>query len=484
MAIPRKRRKKSMKVLLIGLGVFVVGFGLAVGYRNFEGIAESPNPVNGESWSVGDEVPPEVFAKAESLSAGKKLDIVPGQTMFFSNVPEMVKEPGIMTRVDNCLSKSGDVRLLYSHFNLLIDYSGKNIRNVPAQMGVAIVNRTQRVVDVYYKRLANGISRKLDGTRIYEDDLAPMKPGETIPVYYGTQLGNVVFANYLKQNPQEQLWSSLKPGEKSWIYDKVGIHGWAIMMGDFVFRDHATGQLLTLDNIRAGEAIGIRSFVAPIGEDLDAFYQANDKPNSILNQAPEEAFHMRGLITDGITRKMTLPYNSQKDGLKTLTLNSALDAQAVDPSLPGFEPAKFQNDLTSGTDEYGSKNSKGQIQPLPVQNNGSYGAMYEVTLNITGPTAIAIQGSAPHSPGLAYVDLYNQFITAGLDSDPENVRTVRLVDPNYFEYYSHPQKLRPLGYGSVFYVLPEKGRHTHTLHIGLAPNSYAPFKVVLMPLNK
>jgi hypothetical protein len=31
------------------------------------------------------------------------------------------------------------------------------------------------------------------------------------------------------------------------------------------------------------------------------------------------------------------------------------------------------------------------------------------------------------------VDLYNQFLTTMLDAAPENLRTLRLVDPHYFD---------------------------------------------------
>ncbi|MCW2279475.1 hypothetical protein [Heliophilum fasciatum] len=433
-------------------------------------------------WQVGEEVEPSRLRQATSLSQGQTLTVTEGETMFFSNVPELVKKEGFMTRVDNVISQTGNTRVLSSHFNLLVARQKGREYSLPAKMGIVFVNNTHRTVDIVAKKLANGTSKLPDGTRIYANDLAPMIPGETLEVYYGTELGNVILANYFKDNQGERLWQTIEPGQKSWLYDEVGIHGWQMIMGDFVFKDHHTGEILNLHNLSAGEAIGVCSFVAKRNTDLDAFYRLHQ--NKILEQADNEAFHMRGLINQGINRQVTLKYNSRSDQIKSITFNTALNARAHDPAQPGYEPTKFTNDLTYGYDDYARISSYGHGEGAFVQNNGSYGALYHVTLHITGPTAIALQGNVPKGQGLGYVDLYNQFLTVALDNTPEPVKTVRIVDPHYFSYYENPSQLRELGYGQIVYTLDEERERTYHLTIGLAPNAYGPYKIFLLPIDK
>ncbi|MCW2278254.1 hypothetical protein [Heliophilum fasciatum] len=434
-------------------------------------------------WQVGDEVPPELFTQGASLSAGSTLETVPGQSLFLSQVPVKPQKPGILTRVDNVISKSGDLRVLYAHYNALADY-GKEVKNISAQMGLVFVNNTRRTVDVYYKRLGKGVNRLSDGTRLYLEDMKPLTPGETIPEFTGSQLGNIVMSHFLKPAPEEKLWGTMNPGGRVWLYEQTGPQGWAIIMGDFVFRDRQTGEVLTLDRLKAGEQIGIRSFIARSNTDLEQFFTQMTTPSAVLT-SDQSTYHQRGLITEGITRKKSFTYNAANDGVQTITIGSAFDAQRDDPAKPNYDPTKFSNDAMQGADAYGFI-LKNQAKPRKTENNGAYGAIYEFTLTMEGPTALAIQGSvAPaDNPKIADVDIYNQFITASCDEGEENIRTVRISDPKYMEYYRNPDKLRPVGSGKVLYVFPDEGTQTHVIRIGLAPNSQGPWKLALVPLKR
>ena len=489
-----RKYNRAFLLALIMCGIF-----LCSGFTT--GTAEGEKPV--EYWREGDFVSPETFSGAASLSAGVKLELDMGKNLFFSNVPEFPGNPGILARADNVVSKSGDVRVLYSHCNNLTDYSTLPYQVIPAKIGLIFINQTPRTVDVYKKRFASGVSRMVDGRQYYVGDSAPARPGSKGRIYYGTYLGNVVLAKFFASNPteREQYWTSIAPGGRAWLFDGVGPGGWAIGMGDFVFRDGVTGEGITTGTLSPGEGIGVRCFISRNDMDLDTFYKATDHPAAVLNQSANEHLHMRGLYTggifpnspdgEGVTRKKAFNYDSSSDGKKTITLNAKQKYQNLNPAAPFYEPTMFLNDiLRNGFDAYGRVEND-EVISLAAENNGSYGADYEFTLTIKGPAAIAVQGCVP-LPGSwdtrvwerPPVDLYNQFLTTMLDAAPENVRTLRLVDPHYFDYYTGFEKLGPLGSGKVAYVFPGPEEKTHVLKLALPANGYGPYKVMLMPLEK
>lgn len=175
-------------------------------------------------WQIGEEIPVSLLEGAGSLSEGQALELDQKTNLFFSNMPELPKYPGLLARSDNVVSKSGYTRIMYSHFNLLIDYIDDKAINVPGKIGVVFTNHTKRKVDILYTRMAHGVSVLPDGRRLYTKDQAPLKPGSEEPYYYGTELGNVILADFYKSNPEENevLWQTLAPGEKAWLYDSVG----------------------------------------------------------------------------------------------------------------------------------------------------------------------------------------------------------------------------------------------------------------------
>ncbi|MDD4587777.1 MAG: hypothetical protein PHC60_05270 [Heliobacteriaceae bacterium] len=444
-----------------------------------------PSVAGANTRQPGDLVPAEVFAGAGSLSAGTVLTVDREKNLFFSNLPEMPTEPGILARVDNVVSPGGIVRVLYCHFNLLIDYQAEPYRNISANIGVVFVNNTNRTLDVCYTRLANGVNRNVTGRVIHPDDLAPPQPGgDREPVYFGSQLGNAVLAGFFAGNPggREQLWATIAPGGKTWFYDAVGPRSWAIGMGDFLFRDHATGELITTAVLAPDEQIGIRSFISRDDADLAAFYGATDCFSGVLGRDNHDPYHMRGLFT-GVTRSRTFDYDSRIDGCRTITVAVPLKAQATDPERPYYAPDMFVNDFfREGIDPCG-RLENGCPVAMPAGNNGSYGADWEFVLHLKGPVAIAVQGAVP-LPGVLikpFPDMYNQFLTVMLDEAPENLRTLRIADPAYREYYADFSQLGPLGAGRVAYVLPGEGEKTHVLKLALPPNGYGPFKIMLMP---
>ncbi|QGG47118.1 ankyrin repeat domain-containing protein [Heliorestis convoluta] len=454
-------------------------------------------PVAEARWKEGDLLPERVFASAQSLSAGQVLEIEGGKNLFFSNAPEMPTMPGILARADNVISKSGEVRILYSHFNMLIDYSTSKPVNVPAQIGVYFVNDTSRSLDIYYKRLGKGVSKTVDGKMLYIEDRAPQRPGIDTALYYGTELGNKVVADFFASyRQQERLFATVAPGQIAWLSDQVGPLGWAIGMGDFVFRDSHTKEVITLQSLRPGEAVGVRSFIARHSFDLRDFFRDKNNPASVLTLGAGEHLHMRGLFADsisangvhveGVSRRKTFTYDSYDDGPQSITVGAHYRMQHLEPAREHYVPTIFANDiLRNGVDSYGYVQN-GQAVAVKAMNNGSYGTDYDFTFQITGPTVIALQEAKPlHADGSKpFVDMYNQFLTVMLDDDPSQIRTLHFKDPNYHLYYSNFERLQPLGKVKVAYVLDDVGTRNHRLRVMLPPNSYGPFQILLLPLEE
>ncbi|MTV49954.1 hypothetical protein GJ688_13320 [Heliobacillus mobilis] len=436
-------------------------------------------------WTIGEKVPKEIFDQAQSLSQGQRLEEGPADDLFFSNVPELPIYTGVLTRVDDVLAPTGVTKALFSHFNMLVNFTTNPLSNYRAKVGLIVTNNTGIPIDVYMRRNAKGVNVDEKDVRLLQDDLAPRNPATNEDIYYGSQLGNKVVHEFFRSVSQgETKVASLRPGEDYYWYEKAGTRAWAIGMAEFVFRDSTSGKILKQGDLPASQGIQMRSFICELSTELKEFSRWASGPETILNQSDYEHIHMRGLISAGINRTYSVKYDARKEGLRSLFLGPGLK-DGTDSSVAGtarYKPEMFLNDKVGGIDKYGHIAGQ-QVKELPVENNGSYGIEYQIEIDAEGPFAIAIQaaGAGYEQFGKPKVDLYNQWMTAKLDDE---VRTLTFRDPNYWSYFSDFSKLGPLGTGRVFFAVDQRGHHQHTLSLILPPNNYAPYRVLLMPVSR
>ena len=203
----------------------------ATGYAPKEEQEVSPNisPSPADSLNIpytleeGQEVSPHMLEGAVSLSAGQQLQLDNTYNLLLSNLPEFPTDPGILAWADDALSMNGAVRVLFSHMNLLIDYSTDELRNVAAQVGFTLGNRTWRTLDVYAVRGSMACSVAPDGTRLFLEDAAPVVPGRSEPEYYGSAVGNYMIRQfYLSEEGGMVNLGRLHPGERLIISEDVG----------------------------------------------------------------------------------------------------------------------------------------------------------------------------------------------------------------------------------------------------------------------
>ena len=427
-----------------------------------------------KAWSYGfqegREVPPQLLTGAVSLSAGQSLQLDDTYNLFFSNTPEFPSEAGILSRVDDVLSASGAVRVLFSHMNLLIKWSGVEPQNVPAAVGFAVENRTGRTIDVYAVRGSMARSRATDGSMLFLSDAAPVKPGDSESLYYGSAVGNYVVREfYLSEERGPVNLGRVQPGERLILSEEVGPRGWAVGMYDLALVDTATGEYLVRDDCGEAEKIGLETFIAPLEVNLDFFLGEQLRSGRVLSPGQDQGPHMRGLFVPGsypnnplgeaASKRFTISYSSLENGAASFALAAA----------NASEPDVFANDmLLNGFDPY--------TPGVTGINKGSYGAEYAIKLELTGPVALVFQGALQ----TGYVDTCNQINTVWLDGA---VKTVSLRDPNYDKYYTEFEALREPGYGQVIGIFPTAGKHEHLLRFMLAPNSYGPVRFYLFPLG-
>lgn len=435
-------------------------------------------------YTEGQEVPPQLLEGAVSLSAGKKLDLDDTYYLFFSNVPEMPVEPGILLRVDDVMSPSGMVRVLFSHMNLLIDWESRPLSNLPATAGFAVENRTGRKLDVYAVRGSIGVSRAPDGTYLFLEDAAPIRPGDAEPLYFGSAVGNYVVQQWLLSEERPPVFlGSASPGGRVVVSGDVGPRGWIAGMYDLKFVDHATGWPVGKEQLKKGESVGIKTFLAPLETDLNSFLDLETRRGRVLPLRKNDLVHMRGLFRPGsypdnplgeaVSKRFTVDYNAAGGGVASFALAAGEEDQGEDPAGPCYVPDVFLNDrMRNGFDPY-NPGKKGV-------NGGNYGVDYTVDLNLTGTVALVVQG-AMH-PGVrgqeAFIDLYNQILTFRLDG---KVRTVQIRDPSYEKFYTDFSALRPAGYGLVIAVYDQQGVHRHVIRFTLPPNGYGPVRFYLLP---
>ncbi|MCL6639265.1 MAG: hypothetical protein K6T80_06245 [Firmicutes bacterium] len=438
------------------------------------------------SFFVDQEIPPDLLAGAVSLSAGQSLLLDGRYNLFFSNVPEMPTEPGILFSVDNVLSSSGLVRVFFSHLNLLIDWTRDPVANMPAVAGFAVENRTGRDLEVYALRGALAVSRSPDGTLLFTEDAAPPSPGESEPRYYGSAAGNYAVQRwFLSENSPPVLLASIPSGGRTVVYDAVGPRGWVSGIYDLRFVAPSTGAQIGKGDLAEGEAVGIKTFIAPVECDPYSFLEQGEGGLSVLPPAAGDRLHMRGLFVPGfyddnpdgeaVSKSIALSYSSLEGEVASFTLAAGENDQGTDPGAPGFVPDVFRNDRMRNGFDPSFPETRGV-------NGGNYGVDYTISLQLTGPVALAVQG-ATHSDSLGsfdFMDMYNQILTVWLDG---RVRTIQIRDPNYGLYYTDPSALRPPGFAKIIGVYPDAGRHDHTLRFTLPPNGYGPVRFYLIPLK-
>lgn len=421
----------------------------------------------------GQEVPPKILKDAVSLSAGQSLQLDDTYNLLFSNIPEFPTDPGIICRADDVLSPAGSVRVLFSHMNLLIDWSDSKLQNMPATVGFAVENMTDRTLDIYAVRGAMARSRATDGSRLFVEDAAPVMPGDNGALYYGSAVGNYVVREFYNSENREPVnLGRVQPGERLIVNEDVGPTGWAVGMYDLALVDTATGEYLGRNNCNEGEKIGLETFIAPLEVDLDSFLEEHLRSGKVLSPGEYEKQHMRGLFVPG-----SYPNNPAGEAVtKSFTINySASDRQKASLCLAASdagdnEPDIFVNDLMINGFDPSTPEIKGV-------NRGNYGVGYTIKLELTGPVALVFQGALQ----TGFVDVYNQINTVWLDG---MVKTVYIKDPNYDKYYTDFSALREPGYGQVIGVFPSTGKHEHLLRFTLAPNSYGPVRFYLLPLGQ
>ncbi len=434
---------------------------------------------------LGQEVPPEELAGAVSLSAGKKLELDDTYYLFFSNVPEMPVDPGILCRVDDVISPSGMVRVLFSHMNLLIDWSRHPLANLPATAGFAVENRTGRDLDVYAVRGAIGSNRAPGGEYLFLEDAAPVRPGDSEPLYFGSAVGNYVVQQwFLSENRPPVLLGRIPAGGRKLVSGDVGPRGWIAGMYDLKFVDPATGRTVGRGDLKAGESVGIKTFLAHLYTDLNGFIDRETGQGKVLPLRRNDLVHMRGLFVPGsypdnplgeaVSKRFTVNYSAAVGGAASFALAAGEEDQGENPAAPCYVPDVFLNDrMRNGFDPY-AREKKGV-------NGGNYGVDYTVDLYLNGPAALVVQGAV--HPGMcgqeAFIDLYNQILTFWLDG---RVSTVQIRDPNYDKFYTDFSALRPAGYGRVIAIFTEQGDHHHVLRFTLPPNGYGPVRFYLLPL--
>lgn len=447
-----------------------------------------PEPaVMNPGYTVGQDVTPVELSGAVSLSAGQKLILDDTYNLFFSNVPEMPTEPGILCRVDDVISPSGMVRVLFSHMNLLIDWTKSPIENMPASAGFSVDNRTGRRLEVYAVRSSLGASRAQDGEYLFLEDAAPIRSGDSEPLYFGSAVGNWVVQQWLlsESRPPVRL-GEISPGERVIVSGDVGRRGWIAGIYDLKFVDAETGQQVGKGDLGAWESVGIKSFIVPLYTDLHSFLDGEERLGRVLPLRRNDLVHMRGLFVPGsypdnplgeaVSKRFEVTYDVAGGKAASFALAAGENDQGEDPAAQFYTPDVFLNDrMRNGFDPYGMV-SKGV-------NGGNYGVDYTINLNLTGPVALVLQGA--HHPDArnneAFIDLYNQILTFSLDG---KVSTVQMRDPNYDKYYSDYSSLRPPGYGRVIAVYPERGSHSHVLRFTLPPNGYGPVRFYLLPLQQ
>lgn len=437
-------------------------------------------------YTVGQEVSPGVLSPSVSLSAGQRLELDDTYYLFFSNVPEMPTEPGILCRIDDVMSPSGMVRVLYSHMNLLIDWSRRPLGNLPAKAGFSVENRTGRKIDVYAVRGAMAASRAPDGTYLFTEDAAPVRPGDAEPLYFGTAVGNYMVQQwYRSEEKPPALLGSISPGGRTVISGAVGPRGWITGMYDLKFVDSETGRQLKKADLAPGESVGLRTFLAPLDADLNSFLDREEKGGRLVPLLQNDRKHMRGLFKPGsypdnphgeaVSKRFTINYDAACAKAAGFALAAGENDQCEDPFVSRFVPDVFLNDrMRNGVDPYGG-GKKGV-------NGGNYGVDYTINLKIKGPVALVAQGALGDKEPTrdSFIDLYNQMLTFRLDG---TVQTIFLRDPNYDKFYTDFSLLRPHGYGRVIAVYPREGEHSHVLEFTLPPNGYGPVRFYLLPLN-
>jgi len=419
------------------------------------------------------EVSPQLLKNAVSLSAGQNLLLDDTYNLLFSNIPEFPTEPGIISRADDVLPPSGSVRILFSHMNLLIDWSSSETQNMPATVGFAVENNTGRTLDIYAVRGSMAASRATDGSKLFIADAAPVIPGDSEPLYYGSAVGNYVVREfYLSEDRAPVNLGRALPGERLIVSEEVGPTGWAVGIYDLALVDTATGQYLGRSGCSEEEKVGLETFIAPLEVDLDYFLEEQLRSGQVLSPGQNENQHMRGLFVPG-----NYPNNPAGEAVaKSFTINySALDCQKASFALAAADAGDsesdiFANDLMLNGFDPSAPGVKGV-------NRGNYGAGYTIKLELTGPVALVFQGGLQSG----FVDVYNQIYTVWLDG---TVKNVSIRDPNYDKYYKEFAALRGPGYGQVIGVFPTSGSHEHLLRFILPPNSYGPVRFYLLPLGQ
>lgn len=433
----------------------------------------------------GQEAPPGDLAGAGSVSAGQKLVLDDTYHLFFSNVPEMPIEPGILCRVDDVLSPAGMVRVLFSHMNLLIDWTRQPLANLPATVGFAVENRTGRQIEVYALRGAMGVNRSPDGEYLFLEDAAPVRPGDSEPQYFGSAVGNYVVQQwFMSENRDPVFLGTMPPGGRTVVSGDVGPRGWIVGMYDLKFVDAATGRQLAKGDLDGCGSVGIKTFLAPLDTDINSFLDQPGLQDGVLPLRKNDLVHMRGLFAPGIypenpageavSKRFTVNYAAGGGKAVSFALAAGEKDQGVDPKAPSYVADIFLNDrMCNGFDPY-SGGRKGV-------NGGNYGVDYTVELNLTGPVALVAQGAShPEDRSQeAFIDLNNQILTVWLDGA---VSTVQIRDPNYDKFYADISQLRPPGYGRVIAVFNGQGGHHHLLRFTLPPNGYGPVRFYLLPL--
>lgn len=436
-------------------------------------------------YTAGQDLPPEDLDRAVSLSAGQKLALDDSYCLFFSNVPEMPILPGVLCHVDDVLPPSGMVRMLFSHMNLLIDWTRTPLSNLPAAVGFAVENRTGRNLEVYAVRGAMGASRTPGGEYLFQEDAAPVRPGDIEPLYFGSAVGNYIVQQwFLSEDRPPVLLGKSPPGGRTVVSGSVGPRGWIAGMYDLKFVDADTGKAVVKADLAAGESVGLKTFLAPLEADPDSFLDQEENRGRVLPLRDNDLSNMRGLFVPGsypdnphgeaASKRFTVNYNADGGKAASFALAAGERDQGEDPAGEDYVQDVFLNDrMRNGFDPYA-----GGIKAV---NGGNYGVEYTVALNITGPVALVLQGAV--HPGVlgqeAYIDLYNQILTVWIDG---KVNTIQIRDLNYEKFYTDFSALRPPGYGRVIAVFNQQGGHHHLLHFTLPPNGYGPVRFYLLPM--